>query len=268
MRIRANGVDINYRLDGPADAPVVTMSHSLAANLAMWEPQARALSDRYRVLRYDTRGHGQSEATDGPYTLEMLSEDAYALLGALGIERTHFVGLSLGGMLGQRLALDHPEVVESLALCDTSSRVPPEMASNWDVRIDLARSQGMEPLVEGTLERWFTEAFRGARPDVVATVAEMIRTTAVAGYAGCCDAVKTLNLIDSISAIGAPTLVIVGADDQGTPVAASEAIRDRIPGAKLVVLEDAAHLSNLEQEAAFTAALAQFIDAHALAPTK
>lgn len=260
MRIQANGISMNYTLDGPEGAPVVTMSHSLAANLDMWDPQVAALKDRYRVLRYDTRGHGGTEAPDSSYTLDMLADDARALLRALSIERTHFVGLSMGGMLGQNLALRHPEMFFSLSLCDTSAKMPPDAVANWDARIGVARDKGMDALVDGTIERWFTAPFRDANAHVVDPVREMIRSTPVAGFTGCCDALKTLDLIDEISAIDLPTLIIVGAQDQGTPVASSEAINGRIPGSELVVLDDAAHLSNLAQPEAFSAALGGFID--------
>ncbi len=260
MQVQANGISVDYEVEGPEGAPVVTMSHSLAANLDMWEPQVAALADRYRVVRYDTRGHGGSDAPDGPYTLEMLADDARAFLEALGIERTHFVGLSMGGMLGQRLALQHLELFLSLSLCDTSAKMPPDGLAAWDTRIGVARDKGMDALVDGTVERWFSASFRDANPHVVDPVREMIRKTPVAGFTGWCDALKTLDLIDEISAIDLPTLIVVGAQDPGTPVAASEAMNERIAGSELVVLDDAAHLSNLEQPKAFSAALGGFID--------
>lgn len=259
MKIRANGIQINYTLDGPAGAPVVTLSHSLATTLAMWDPQLPALSERYRVLRYDTRGHGGTDAPRGAYTLEQLAEDARALLAALGIAKAHWVGLSMGGMIGQTLALRAPEILASLVLCDTSSRVPPEMRSAWDERIRTAETQGMEPLVEPTLGRWFTPPFRARRPEVVERVRGMIRGSSPAGYVGCCHAISTLDLTDRLDAIKVPTLIIVGEDDQGTPVAASQAIQARIEGSRLVVLKAAAHLSNLEQPEAFTGALTEFL---------
>lgn len=259
MKITANGIAINYALEGPAGAPVVTLSHSLATTLAMWNAQMKDLTARYRVLRYDTRGHGGTDAPAGPYTLDQLAEDARALLRALGIARTHWVGLSMGGMIGQALALKAPELLASLALCDTSSRVPPEARPTWDERIRVAETQGMEPHVEPTLGRWFTPAFREKRPEVVERVRAMIRGTNPAGYVGCCRAIAALDLTDRLGAIKVPTLIIVGEDDPGTPVAASEAIRDRIPGSELVVLKSASHLSNIEQAEAFTRALTAFL---------
>jgi 3-oxoadipate enol-lactonase len=259
MKVQANGITKHYTLDGPAGAPVVTLSHSLATTLAMWDPQMPALTARYRVLRYDTRGHGQTDAPGGPYSLELLAADAAALLRALGIARTHWVGLSMGGMIGQTLALAEPGLVASLALCDTSSRVPPEARPTWVDRIRTAETAGMAPLVEPTIGRWFTPGFVASRPDVVEPVRAMIRGTPPAGYVGCCHAIAALDLTDRLSAITVPTLVIVGEEDQGTPVAASRAIQERIRGAELVILKGASHLSNMEQPAAFSSALTDFL---------
>ena len=153
MKISANGISMNYTFDGPADAPVVTMSHSLATDRGMWDPTVPALTSRFRVLRYETRGHGQTEAPRGAYTLEQLADDARALLRALGIQRTHWVGLSMGGMIGQLLALKAPDVLLSLSLCDTSSRIPADAKPQWEDRIRTAEAKGMEPLVEPTLAR-------------------------------------------------------------------------------------------------------------------
>jgi 3-oxoadipate enol-lactonase len=259
MKLTANGINVNYTLDGPAGAPVVTLSHSLAADLTMWDPQLKPLAARYRVLRYDTRGHGGTDAPAGPYTLEQLAEDARALLTALGITRTHWVGLSMGGMIGQALALSSPGLFQSLALCDTSSRIPAEAKPLWQERIQTAQTQGMEPLVEPTIGRWFTAPFREARKDVVDPVRTRIRTTNPQGYAGCCAAISQLDLTDRIAAIKVPTLIVVGEEDQGTPVAASRAIQAQIAGAQLEIIKSAAHLSNLEQPEEFTRILTTFL---------
>lgn len=259
MKVKANGIEMHYTLDGPEGAPVVTLSHSLATTLAMWDPQMPALTARHRVLRYDTRGHGGTEAPAGAYSLDLLADDAVALLRALGIARTHWVGLSMGGMIGQTLALERPDLVTSLALCDTSSRVPPEARPTWADRIRTAETQGMEPLVEPTIGRWFTPGFVASRPEVVDPVRAMIRATSPRGYVGCCHAISALDLTDRLGAIAAPTLVVVGEEDLGTPVAASRAIQERIPGAELVILKSASHLSNVEQPGAFTSALTSFL---------
>ena len=259
MNVTVNGINVHYTLDGPANAPVVTLSHSLATDLSMWDPQMKALTARYRVLRYDTRGHGGTDAPTGAYSLEQLAGDARALLAALGVTRTHWVGLSMGGMIGQTLALASPELFLSLSLCDTSSRIPPEMKSAWADRIRTAETQGMEPLVEPTLARWFTAPFRDRRKDVVDTVRTMIRSTKPQGYAGCCHAIAALDLTDKLSAIKIPTVVIVGEEDLGTPVTASQAIQAKIAGSRLHILRSAAHLSNMEQPEAFDAALTSFL---------
>lgn len=259
MKIRVNDIDVHYTLEGPASAPTVTMSHSLATDLSMWDPQAASLARRYRVLRYDTRGHGGTDAPGGAYTLAQLAEDARGLLKALGIGRSHWVGLSMGGMIGQTLALSSPELLQSLSLCDTSSRVPPEAKPVWDERISVAESQGMDALVEPTIARWFTPGFVQSRPDVVKPVRDMIRRTSPRGYIGCCHAIRALDLTDRLGAIALRTLIIVGAQDVGTPVAASQVMHERIKGSELVILDSASHLSNLEQPEAFTDALESFL---------
>jgi 3-oxoadipate enol-lactonase len=259
MKISANGIQMSYALEGPASGPVITMSHSLATDLSMWDPQARALAARYRVLRYDTRGHGGTDAPAGGYTLSQLADDARALLKALGITRTHWIGLSMGGMIGQTLALSSPEMLQSLSLCDTSSRIPADMKHLWDERIATVDAKGMEPMVEPTVARWFTPKFIETHKDVIESVRAMIRRTPAKGYVGCCHAIRALDLTDRLEAVRLPTLIIVGAQDMGTPLAASQAIHQRIKGSELVVLDPASHLSNLEQPAAFTDALEKFL---------
>jgi 3-oxoadipate enol-lactonase len=259
MNITVNGISVHYTLEGPASGPVITMSNSLASNLSMWEPQMPVLTSRYRVLRYDTRGHGGTEATAGPYSLDELSEDVRALLQALGITRTHFIGLSMGGMIGQIIAIKYPQMLQSLVLCDTMSRVPTEAKPMWDDRIHTAETGGMEPLVEPTLARWFTEPFRQKGSPVLDQVRTMIRSTPPRGYTGCCHAIAALNLTDHLKAITLPTLIIVGEDDPATPVAASHVIHEQVRGSELVILKSAAHLSNLEQPEAFNQALTAFL---------
>ena len=259
MQITVNGISVNYTLEGPTSGPVIAMSNSLASNLSMWEPQMPVLTSHYRVLRYDTRGHGGTDAPSGPYSLDELTEDVRDLLQALGITRTHFVGLSMGGMIGQILAIKYPQMLQSVVLCDTMSRVPTEAKPMWDDRVHTAETQGMEPLVEPTLARWFTEPFRQKGSPILDQVRTMIRTTPPRGYAGCCHAIAALNLTDHLKAITLPTLIIVGEDDPGTPVAASRVIHEQIKGSELVILKSAAHLSNLEQAEAFNQALAAFL---------
>ena len=259
MRIKANGIQMNYNLFGKKGAPVVVLSHSLSSGLVMWNPQMEALSPYFQLLRYDTRGHGATDAPSGSYTLELLAEDVIGLLDALGVDRVHFVGLSLGGMIGQCLALNHPHRLKSLVLCDTASVVPAEAQLIWQERTDKARKKGMEALVEETMERWFTPAFFRRNPAMVKLIREQILATPVAGYLGCAEAIRRLNYLDRISEIKIPTLIMVGKDDPGTPVSASEAMHGRIADSKLVVLSSAKHLSNVERTDPFNAALLKFL---------
>ncbi len=259
MKITANGVGINYTLEGPASAPSVTLSHSLAADLTMWDPQIPALSAKYRVLRYDTRGHGKTDAPAGGYTLDQLADDALALLSALGIQQTHWLGLSMGGMIGQTLALKAPDRLASLMLCDTSSRIPPETKPLWDERIRTAQTQGMKAHVDATLARWFTVPFLEQGGAEVRRIGALIAGTDPRGYAGCCHAIAALDLTERIGAIELPTLVVVGEEDPGTPVAAARIIHERITGSKLVILPSASHLSNVEQAGAFNTVILDFL---------
>ena len=259
MRIPVNGVAINYVLEGRAGAPVVTFAHSLAATLGLWDVQAAALADRYQVLRYDARGHGESDVPPGPYTLDQMTADLVGLLDALAIRTTHVVGLSMGGCTGMTAALAHPARIASLVLADTTSRYAPETAAMWQDRIRTAESAGMEPLIEPTMRIWFTERFRQEQKPAVDRVRDMLRRTDPRGYVAAIRAIADVNLTDAIGSIRCPTLVVVGRDDPGTPVAMAEVMRARIPGAGLVVLPDAAHASCVEAAAPFTDAVAQFL---------
>ncbi|MEW6669588.1 MAG: 3-oxoadipate enol-lactonase [Thermodesulfobacteriota bacterium] len=263
MYIQANGIRIHYELEGSSSAPVMTLSNSLATNLSMWEPQMEILLRSYRVLRYDTRGHGKSEVSEGPYSFEMLAADVRSLLRALGIEKTYFMGISMGGMIGQQLALESPEMLTSMILCDTSSHVPQEAWPIWDERIRIAETQGLEPLLQQTLERWFTLPFRNQHPEVIKKIGDMIRATDRRGYIGCCHAIRNLNLRDRLREIRVPTLILVGEEDLGTPVSAAQTIQEGIAGSKLVVLKSAAHLSNIEQSKRFNDAVASFLGKNA-----
>ena len=259
MFIKANGIRIHYELSGKRDAPVVVLSHSLGSSLAMWDPQMGSLEAHFQVLRYDIRGHGGSDAPKGVYTLEMLGEDAMGLLGALGIDKVHFVGLSMGGMIGQSLALNHPHRLRSLALCDAAAVVSEEAQPVWQERIDMAREKGVVALLESTMERWFTLSFLNGKSRMLALIRKEFLATPVEGYIGCMEAIRKLNYLDRLSGIKTPTLIMVGEDDPGTPVAASEAMRNRIPNSRLVVLPSCRHLSNVEQPEAFNANLLEFL---------
>ncbi len=259
MRIKANDIYINYELSGKRGAPVVVLSHSLSSSLLMWNLQMDALSPYFQVLRYDIRGHGGSDAPSGAYTLELLARDVVSLLDALDVDRVHFVGLSLGGMIGQSLALNDPDRLRSLSLCDTAAVVPAEAQPLWQERMDQARTKGMESLLDQTLERWFTPSFLKQNSKMVALIRQQILVTPASGYIGCAEAIRRLNYLEQISEIRVPTLIMVGEEDPGTPVSASVAMHDRISNSELVILPSARHLSNVEQAKAFNTALLRFL---------
>ena len=257
MQARIGDHTVHYEISG--QGPWLTLSHSLATHLGMWEPQLEALGRHFTLLRYDTRGHGGSDAPPGPYALERLADDAFDLLGHLGIARTHWLGLSMGGMVGQVLALRHPEVLDRVVLADTTGQVPQAGQAMWAERARMARSDGMAGLVQPTLERWFTEPFRAAQPALMARIGEMIAGTPAEGYAGCCAAIATTNTLAELATLRLPALVVVGEHDLGTPPAAAQAIASHWPGARLQVLADASHLANVEQPDAFNEAVLGFL---------
>ena len=259
MKINANGIDINYELTGKEGAPVVMLSHSLACSLVMWQPQMALLESAFQVLRFDTRGHGDSDAPEGAYSLELLTADAVGLLDALNIETVHFVGLSMGGMIAQCLALNYSYRLKSLALCDTAAIMPDETQPIWQQRVDAAEQSGMAGQVDETLERWFRPEYLRLNPPEVEMIRQQILATPLTGYVGCCEAIRRLKYLDRLSEIKLPTLIMVGEEDPGTPVAASEAMHELISGSKLVVLPSARHLSNIEQAEAFNKALIRFL---------
>lgn len=263
--VNVGGLNIRYADEGPKSAPVVMMSHSLSAELAMWAPQAEALQNRYRVVRYDTRGHGGTDAPDGAYTLDMLADDALGLMDALALDAVHWVGLSMGGMIGQTLALKAGARLRSLTLADTSSGYQAEAVAGWAERIAAAQANGLAGGVDATIDRWFSPGFVERDPATISTVRDMILATPVAGYCGCGAAIAKLNVTPRLGEIQMPTLVICGEDDPGTPLSMSEIMRDGIPGAKLAVLPVARHISNLEDVAGFNAALEGFLDAQSKA---
>jgi 3-oxoadipate enol-lactonase len=260
MHARTNGIDTHYTLAG--NGPWLVLSHSLACDYTMWAPQIEALSDRYRILAYDTRGHGKSSAPQGAYTLDMLAEDLKALLDSLGINQCHFAGLSMGGMIGQTFALKYPGIFKTLTLADTTSRYPADGAAMWGDRIKMASEKGMGAMVEGTLQRWFTDGYRQSNPNDVKRVANLIENTPVAGYAGCAQAISKINVTDRLKEIKSPTMIVVGDKDAGTPPALSHAIQQAMPGSELYIIKDASHISNVEKAAAFTHVLSTFIGKH------
>ena len=247
-------IEVHHVTDGPADAPVLVLSNSLGTDVRLWEGHVPALAERFRVVRYDHRGHGRSPVPDGPYTMDGLVADVVALLDRLGVERASFCGVSMGGMVGMALASSAPERVDRLVLCCTSANMrAPDV---WQERIDTVRKEGTAALVDGIIGRWFTESFRATDPPEVALAREMILATPDAGYAACCEAIAAMDQLDTIRSITAPTLVIAAADDPATPPDPhGEAIRQRIDGASMVVIPSASHLAVLEQPEAVRAAM-------------
>jgi 3-oxoadipate enol-lactonase len=259
MLIKANGIQTNYVLSGKKDGPVVMMSHSLSSSVVMWEPQMAALEPHFRVLRYDTRGHGGTEVTPGGYTLDLLAKDATGLMDALSIQDVHWVGLSMGGMIGQCLGLNHGDRVRSLVLCDTSAIVPNEMQPVWQERIDKARSKGMAALVEETMERWFTASYLKKSAEMFNVIRNQFLATPVQGFIGCGEAIRKLNYLERLSLINKPTLIIAGDDDPTAPAAGVKGMQRRISGSQAVILPSARHISNVEQADAFNKALLEFL---------
>jgi 3-oxoadipate enol-lactonase len=259
MRIKTATITTNYELSGPQNAPVVMLSHSLGSNLHMWDPQMTALEAKHQVLRYDTRGHGASDVPEGAYSLDQLIADAVALMDALEIKKASFVGLSMGGMIAQGLALRHAGRLDRLALCDTSAFMPPEAQPIVQERVDTARKEGMPVLVDSTLARWFTPSFLQKKGPGVDMIRNIFLASSSVGYIGCTEAIRRLNYIDQLARIKNPTLIIVGAEDPGTPVAAAQAIHERIAGSHLVVIPSASHLCNIEQAEVFNRSLGEFL---------
>jgi 3-oxoadipate enol-lactonase len=226
----------------------------------MWEGQVQSLERDFRILRYDFRGHGGSEATHGEYSLSLLTADLLALWASLGIERTHLVGLGLGGAIIQGLAADHPGRVTSLMPCCCRADMTPEFAAIWPRFVEVVKREGMEGMVEPTVQRWFTEDFRAANPEVIENVRRMIRRTNPLGYTGCIAAFLTLRFGEKIGRIGAPTLYVSGADDRlGGPPAIMQQLADQVPGARHICVPNAAHICNLQNPSGFNSVLSGFI---------
>jgi 3-oxoadipate enol-lactonase len=254
----------NYRLDGPSGAPVVTLTHPLGVTLALWDDHVAALTKSFRVLRYDVRGHGGSEIPPGPYTLGQMAGDLFDLLDVLGITESHFVGVSMGGLIGMTAALIHPSRIKSLVLCDTTACYGPSVRSMWEDRIRVAESLGMTAaLVDRTMAIWFTEAFRARQPEAVERIAAMLRKSDPHGYAAAIRAIGFVDLTDRIGAIRCPALVAVGEQDPGTPPAMARAIHERIAGSELLVIPGAMHCAVVEDAERFLTALLGFLKAPA-----
>jgi 3-oxoadipate enol-lactonase len=247
---------IAYTVTGPDDAPALVLSNSLGTTAQMWAPQLDALSRHYRVVRYDTRGHGASIAPSGEYTLEMLGRDVLAVLNALDIERAHFCGISMGGLTGQWLGVHARERIDKLIVANTAARIG--SLQGWSERAALVRARGLAEVADGAAGRWFTANFIERQPEVVARLTDRLRGTPADGYAGCCDALSTADVRHEIGTIAAPMLVIAGRYDPVTTVDDARFIAERVPGARMTTL-DASHLSNVEAVEAFNASMLGFL---------
>jgi 3-oxoadipate enol-lactonase len=255
--LESGDAGIHYALEGPSESPVLVFSNSLGANFSMWDAQVSALRKRFRVLRYDTRGHGQSSFTPGPYSIEQLAKDVIALLDALHLDRVHFCGLSMGGMIGMWLGAHASERLNHLVLCNAGAKIG--TTETWNARIEAVRKNGMTSVASAVVERWFTPAFRQKATGTIANTLKMLEETNPDGYAACCAAVRDFDFREQVSNIRLPTLVISGAHDPATPPADGRFLAHQIPGARYVEL-DAAHLSNLEDRYRFNNELAAFLN--------
>jgi 3-oxoadipate enol-lactonase len=243
-------VDVHHVAEGPAGGPPVVLVNSLGTDLGMWDDQAGPLSERHHLIRYDQRGHGKSPVPPGPYSLADLGGDLIALLDRLGLERVSLCGLSLGGMTAMWAASEVPDRVERLVLCCTSALLGPP--ADWQQRARTVRGLGVAAIADAVLERWFTPEFLAARPPAVERLDAILRATPAEGYAGCCEAIRDMDLSDRLGRITAPTLVIAGAEDPATPPLHGQGIANGIPDARLDIVAHAAHLANVEQPQAIT----------------
>ena len=263
MKAKVNGIEIYYELHGNEGAPWLVLSHSLACSTRMWDPQIEAFKSSHRILAYDMRGHGQTSAPAGPYTLDMLADDVLGLAASLRIKSGVYCGLSIGGMIGQTIALRGSHPFERMVLADTTHAQPPEALKQWEERIGIAETQGMAGLVDSTLERWFTEPFRKKNPPELQGIRKLIERTPVAGYVGCGRAIMGLNTTAKLKGIRLPVLANTGEQDLAAP--GTRYIGENIPGAKLVVIPNASHIANVEQPEAFNRALREFLSSPASA---
>src|SRR5712671_2348623 len=251
---QVNGCRINYELAGPTNAPALVLSNSLGSNFGMWDAQMPAFAKTHRVLRYDTRGHGQSEVTPGPYTFEQLARDVVALPDSLKIDKFSFCGLSMGGVTGLRIALHAPERLQRLVLCSTGAKIG--TADAWNNRIEAVRRNGTKSIAAATMERWFTPGFREREPQTVERIQNTLANTDTEGYIACCEALRDTDLRDQVASISTPTVVISATHDPAAPPTDGKFLSKQIQGARYVEL-DAAHLSNSEQPEKFTQEVSQ-----------
>lgn len=254
--IDADGCPIHVEVTGPDGAPALMLSNSLGTTLHMWDAQIPAFSEKFRVVRYDRRGHGRSGVSPGPYSMARFGQDAIAIMDALGLQKVNWLGLSMGGMVGQWLGANAPDRIAKLILSNTTSHYADK--APWDLRIKTIREKGLGALADTVMTIWFTERFRKSNPDDVARMRAMLTATPPEGYIACCEAIRDMDLRDGLPSIKAPTMVIAGEHDPATNIGAGEYIRSHIPGAGMIVL-DAAHISNVEQPEAYAKEVLAFL---------
>jgi 3-oxoadipate enol-lactonase len=249
----------HHRIDGPDGAPVLVLGPSLGTDLGLFDAQARTLAERYRVVRFDLPGHGGTPAAPGPYTIAALADDVVALADALGVDRFHYGGVSIGGAIGQCLGIHHGERLHSLTICASAARFADP--DSWPARAATVRAEGTAPMLASRPGTWFTHDFAREQADEAERLLAMLRATAPEGYAGCCEAIATFDARPDLGKIAVPTLVIAGGDDPATPPDMVREIADGVPGAEFVSVPRAAHLVNVEQPEIVTDALAAHLAA-------
>jgi 3-oxoadipate enol-lactonase len=259
MRVEANGIEFNYRIDGHRGTPWLIFSNSLATNLAMWDRQVEGLRDRFRIVRYDQRGHGETDAPAGRYLFSTLVADVVALMDALDVPSAHFCGLSMGGMAAIALAEKHPERLNRVVACDCGPASTPQSAQQWEERIALARDHGMHALVQPTIDRWFPADFIASNPDTIEKVRHMIRTTPLNGFIGCAYALSNFDLRPGLAGIRNPVQFICGGKDASLP--GTKALHSAVAGSEFIEITGAGHISNMENPTTFTHALQAFLTA-------
>lgn len=248
-----------YRVEGAQDAPVVVLAHAISTGLAFWDLQVPVWAKHFRVVRFDVRGHGNSSVAAGPYGIEEMADEVLGLLDHLKVGKAAFVGLSLGGMIGQALGIRASHRLSALVLAETNARTPAAMQDMWRQRVATVAAGGMETQVEGSLGRWFTPEFRAQSPLTVDWITGMIRGTQPEGFIACCKAIENLDYFDRLDQIRVPTLAVAGTEDMAAPPANLQAIAAKIPGAEFLAIEKAAHLGNIEQPHAFTERVGAFL---------
>jgi 3-oxoadipate enol-lactonase len=257
MKTNANGISINHEIDGRAGAPWLILSNSLVTNLSMWDDQVAGLKNDFRILRYDQRGHGGTDAPAGPYSFDMLTKDVIGLMDALSIPRAHFCGLSMGGMTALFLAERYGDRFDRIVACDCGPASTPQSAQQWKERIDLGAEKGMDALADVTIPRWFPPEFVATKAPVLDKIRGMIRSTPYPGVAGCAAALSDYDLKPGLAGIKNQVLLICGTKDATYP--GIQAINAAVPGSTLVDIEGAGHISNVEQPAKFTQAIRDFL---------